>query len=195
MISIHAPAKGATGQNRAYNQYCEISIHAPAKGATSTGYDIDLTTGISIHAPAKGATTMSYKLMQNIRISIHAPAKGATGVCDHRPCAVCDFNPRSREGSDPERMVYRQPPEISIHAPAKGATSQFHAGPVLSTYFNPRSREGSDSHFPPPTSLRFQFQSTLPRRERQQLLCSDCLLTQISIHAPAKGATIYYWER
>ena len=33
-ISIHAPAKGATGHAKAYRMVCKISIHAPAKGAT-----------------------------------------------------------------------------------------------------------------------------------------------------------------
>mgnify|MGYP003364563931 CR=1 FL=1 len=33
-ISIHAPARGATRQNKAYNEFCKISIHAPARGAT-----------------------------------------------------------------------------------------------------------------------------------------------------------------
>ena len=33
-----------------------------------------------------------------------------------------NFNPRSREGSDPDFLHYSQCDEISIHAPAKGAT-------------------------------------------------------------------------
>jgi len=55
-----------------------ISIHAPARGATRTG-DIYITPGnISIHAPARGATI--YLLTQSCcdLISIHAPARGAT---------------------------------------------------------------------------------------------------------------------
>ena len=33
-----------------------ISIHAPARGATITPHDSIINTGISIHAPARGAT-------------------------------------------------------------------------------------------------------------------------------------------
>ena len=33
-----------------------ISIHAPAKGATSIADYLGVSVGISIHAPAKGAT-------------------------------------------------------------------------------------------------------------------------------------------
>ena len=34
VISIHAPAKGATRQQRQHDSRTAISIHAPAKGAT-----------------------------------------------------------------------------------------------------------------------------------------------------------------
>ena len=38
-------------------QRCKIiSIHAPAKGATAAGNSSGRYSGISIHAPAKGAT-------------------------------------------------------------------------------------------------------------------------------------------
>ena len=35
-VSIHAPAKGATGDTRPCCKDCKVSIHAPAKGATHT---------------------------------------------------------------------------------------------------------------------------------------------------------------
>ena len=78
-------------------------------------------------------------------------------------------------------------------------------------YFNPRSREGSDDVGGTYHGIRFKFQSTLPRGERQSIRAdailienfnprsregSDALiglgflvLTLISIHAPARGAT------
>ena len=46
MISIHAPARGATGLRMTYDKHMDISIHAPARGATSCA--------------AGGAQTMSY---------------------------------------------------------------------------------------------------------------------------------------
>ena len=57
---------------------------------------------------------------------------------------------------------------ISIHAPAKGATLN-HVENI--TYW--------------------QFQSTLPRRERRVELFNYTARKFISIHAPAKGATVY----
>ena len=127
------------------------------------------------------------------------------------PASIANFNPRSREGSDEEIKCEECDFYISIHAPAKGAT----LGQLFlfwgHTDFNPRSREGSDlceGHYFLPVR---KFQSTLPRRERRFWLFfyvyfstnfnprsregSDampliqCLHRNISIHAPAKGAT------
>ena len=79
-----------------------------------------------------------------------------------------DFNPRSREGSD----TYNH-----------NITRTFRD-------FNPRSREGSDifkdGHS---CHCRTKFQSTLPRRERQIEIYPQFRSMDISIHAPAKGAT------
>ena len=121
-ISIHAPAKGATVKAELLQQYHPISIHAPAKGAT-------------LHIGLSAIPTL---------ISIHAPAKGAT---DHNRKAWirdCDFNPRSREGSDDssigEREVFFifQSTLPRRERPQQG--NKFHR----IQHFNPRSREGSD---------------------------------------------------
>ena len=55
-ISIHAPAKGATGEKMSDYKIFKISIHAPAKGATRERPKMLNPFTISIHAPAKGAT-------------------------------------------------------------------------------------------------------------------------------------------
>ena len=63
---------------------------------------------ISIHAPARGATQHHhYILSQDMEISIHAPARGATRLFSGKFFAIFNFNPRSREGSDP----------LSVHRP------------------------------------------------------------------------------
>ncbi len=123
-------------------------------------------------------------------ISIHAPAKGATGRNGFISRKRGNFNPRSREGSDGIR----------------------HARPDSFQHFNPRSREGSDGILgtDPAGALQFQstlprrerpdevsncsfndiFQSTLPRRERHPADTTVTMAGWISIHAPAKGATV-----
>ncbi len=123
-----------------------------------------------------------------------------------------DFNPRSREGSD--RRIHQQGfpklefqstlprrerrcwitcflgfVRISIHAPAKGATHCLQLKRKSSTNFNPRSREGSDIETSSLVPGFQQFQSTLPRRERRFHKVFLVVFLDISIHAPAKGAT------
>ena len=79
-----------------------------------------------------------------------------------------NFNPRSREGSDTYPPAHRTHPRD----------------------FNPRSREGSDATEEYRVAQGKLFQSTLPRRERRMGGRSHLLSRQISIHAPAKGATV-----
>ena len=55
-----------------------ISIHAPARGATGIGGTACERRVISIHAPARGATAYNHTYYGCVDISIHAPARGAT---------------------------------------------------------------------------------------------------------------------
>ena len=92
----------------------------------------------------------------------------------------CNFNPRSREGSD-SRLIHAEfiISHISIHAPAKGATNPFNFYCLFFLYFNPRSREGSDFltfH----DLLPYQFQSTLPRRERLNKSCASSITSNFN---------------
>ena len=100
-----------------------ISIHAPAKGATQSGDHGSGGNAISIHAPAKGATENTFMVYDDSIISIHAPAKGATIYGKWGRVDLADFNPRSREGSDCPLDGPTLVGQISIHAPAKGATN------------------------------------------------------------------------
>ena len=100
--------------------------------------------------------------------------------------------------------------KISIHAPARGATKisglrnlhfRFqstlpHGERLFLWYitfplsnFNPRSRTGSDSVTLISMSFSKGFQSTLPHGERQMGNFDKQKYDNISIHAPARGAT------
>ena len=100
IISIHAPARGATACITSLIPFLKISIHAPARGATSYEMVWEYFNFISIHAPARGATFEISRKNKAIFISIHAPARGATNTTQAPVCIIWDFNPRSREGSD-----------------------------------------------------------------------------------------------
>ena len=108
-------------------------------------------------------------------ISIHAPAKGATISPQTQIIGGCDFNPRSREGSD-QLFVPILPCSAHYFNPrSREGSDQMHRLRFCHyRYFNPRSREGSDtavSDIPRPTE---QFQSTLPRRERHWSRSLSC---------------------
>ena len=79
-----------------------------------------------------------------------------------------NFNPRSREGSDSARVY--------IHH--------------FKAYFNPRSREGSDFllkiRCPEHSDFNPRSREGSDRTDSSNRCCERC----ISIHAPAKGATI-----
>ena len=190
-ISIHAPAKGATKQAEQVRLQEKFQSTLPRRERRFQAVHVVVSFHISIHAPAKGATQIACTKMHIVRISIHAPAKGATlkdATCaavqrfqstlprrerprlpvqkctssgfqstlprrERRlrmpPAPPCkDFNPRSREGSD---NMYKM---------------------VLYDVFNfnPRSREGSDGAYRPYKRRNSRFQSTLPRRERRDVL-------------------------
>ncbi len=129
--------------------------------------------------------------MMTLRISIHAPARGAT--C-HLDCVFSIFF----------RFQSTHP---------RGVRHKVHIGLcVFLTYFNPRTREGCDLSLLSFLSTATVFQSTHPRGVRLQSLTTfvAILLFQsthprgvrlniklfgiptrwISIHAPARGATV-----
>ena len=99
---------------------------------------------------------------------------------------------------------------ISIHAPTRGATlfvavkvwypifqstlpreERLCAGfsLYLCTDFNPRSHERSDMRSVTQKCINCEFQSTLPREERHAGGANDGDQSDISIHAPTRGAT------
>ncbi len=60
------------------------------------------------------------------------------------------------------------------------------------TYFNPRTYEGCDRHSHVGLIQAQIFQSTHPRRVRRYRIKGRVRSCMISIHAPAKGATILF---
>ena len=189
-----------------------ISIHAPAKGATITSWHHTHIVAVRFQStlPRRERLQTAAARCLAKRISIHAPAKGATLTAVAGSCCTQNFNPRSREGSDIIRLGLDVDKTISIHAPAKGATDylcskmealwiSIHAPAKgatdigaendADTDFNPRSREGSDHISKADLSLLLHFNP----RSREGSDSVDPALdvdTVISIHAPAKGATV-----
>ena len=102
MVSIHAPAWGATCNNR-YTIPVSISFNPRARVGRDVKGKVRLaTSAVSIHAPAWGATASAFEY-----------------------CVVLSlcFNPRARVGRDSNGKIKGAINDVvSIHAPAWGAT-------------------------------------------------------------------------
>ena len=99
-----------------------ISIHAPAKGATLNQFRIVITDFISIHAPAKGATNQHLHRQWILEFQSTHPRRVRRCVTSLGVLSSY-FNPRTREGCDDvKELKILITKGISIHAPAKGAT-------------------------------------------------------------------------
>ena len=98
--------------------------------------------------------------------SIHVPARGATS-----------------NTVKPVRIA-----KVSIHAPARGATifSHFYSLPSMFQSTHPR---GVRQPINMPSASVLQFQSTHPRGVRPLKRTSSATSFDVSIHAPARGAT------
>ena len=132
--------------------------------------DCDLDLVISIHAPAKGATWLHFLFCHKLVISIHAPAKGATRGRIEKFMSTKRF-----QSTHPRRVRLVGFPHYT----------------TLILNFNPRTREGCDKLPRIKSSIRRTFQSTHPRRVRPHHQKLGERTHFISIHAPAKGATVY----
>src|SRR4029077_95554 len=103
-----------------------------------------------------------------VAVSIHAPARGAT----------------RGEGR------HLDSPKVSIHAPARGATVLLLVVARPTPGFNPRPRAGGDGARADVASRTISFQSTPPRGGRRASCGYRLQQSLVSIHAPARGATL-----
>ena len=147
LISIHAPARGATNLHSQSNNAVFISIHAPARGAT--GYNrCDLYPASDFNPRSREGSDDFILSMADLlylfqstlprgeRLPLAFPCQRLTRFQSTLPRGerryilqdflfpLLYFNPRSREGSDTNTTDDGDKTNfISIHAPARGATS------------------------------------------------------------------------
>ena len=169
MRKINFNPRSREGSDRqCHNQQYSVSYFNPRSREGSDFPTMDIT---KVHA-----------------ISIHAPAKGATSFPSCKCSSLVNFNPRSREGSDGTCRGIVGIKAISIHAPAKGATSQSFFSQSTYFDFNPRSREGSD-FISRLTGIGLTNFNPRSREGSDSKKYHKMHIFNISIHAPAKGAT------
>ena len=128
-------------------------------------FSITVADSISIHAPAMGATVVAISAIGIYMISIHAPAMGATWTTRNK------FTTSPFQSTRP-RWARREGVGMG----------------TASTDFNPRARDGRDTIPLPSLTLRSDF-NPRARDGRDSRVMPILLLSRISIHAPAMGAT------
>ena len=100
-----------------------ISIHAPARGATGQQGGPTVLGGISIHAPARGATPTNIHEYHDFMLFQFTPLREGrpNSICGRFRSNAFQFTPL-REGRRRDRLYPAGGCPISIHAPARGAT-------------------------------------------------------------------------
>ena len=212
IISIHAPARGATKYVNAKIYICIISIHAPARGATQCNepgrhnrpeFQSTLPRGERHGSQNHGKTPsyfnprsregsdLSFARLTPINSNFNPRSREGSDLGKARTTEyVVYFNPRSREGSDDSCTISAiTASAISIHAPARGATTANIV--TLGDFIEFQSTlPRGERHAERIILLMFHvFQSTLPRGERPVIVVLFVYVCNISIHAPARGAT------
>jgi len=187
IVSIHAPARGATDIQTVPSPPCYVSIHAPARGATRARHRHHRLRPVSIHAPARGATHYRLESGQST-VFQSTPPRGGRRTTDWSPVSPRCFNPRPRAGGDALQIGVRSVHGVSIHAPARGATRIYSPQVRSRQCFNPRPRAGGDGAPVRGTSPTFSF-NPRPRAGGDMVDWKKYGITIVSIHAPARGAT------
>ena len=99
-ISIHAPARGATGFSTATQISDLISIHAPARGATGT-HPSYFWSDFEFQSTLPRGERQSRNLTLTATAGFQStPPRGERLPMLRFAQRICNFNPRSREGSD-----------------------------------------------------------------------------------------------
>ena len=80
IVSIHAPARGATGRKDLVPAELMFQSTLPREERLQS-YDLtNISTGFQSTLPREERPTVQYKYRANDGVSIHAPARGATFV-------------------------------------------------------------------------------------------------------------------
>ena len=144
---------------------------------------------ISIHAPTRGATALSSIVQLILSFQSTLPREERQFHLRILRAHHQYFNPRSHERSDQMYNGIQSTYKISIHAPTRGATTADSKDCCkLNISIHAPTRGATEMRRAILHSL--QFQSTLPREERQSCVLVLQLVNSISIHAPTRGATL-----
>ena len=122
VVSIHAPARGATPFGRRANVLRRFQSTHPHGVRLSNVRTCVIPDDVSIHAPARGATLDWFLFYHLSKFQSTHPHGVRRKRCCLRGKVNC-FNPRTRTGCDQSNQKDKHnASKVSIHAPARGAT-------------------------------------------------------------------------
>ncbi len=142
---------------------------------------------VSIHAPARGATAIPVDVTDEECFNPRTRT-GCDGYPEAAKPAELGFNPRTRTGCDEDGCGAPRVNAVSIHAPARGATrpGEFARSPSEFQSTHPHGvRRGSVIGFDAPSSFNPRTRTGCDAAVTMRLMTS-----WVSIHAPARGATM-----
>ena len=209
-ISIHAPPRGATDNKAIWDFTKGISIHAPPRGATRAArteqpHPLYFNSRPSARGdiPSMNATRRGFLFQFTpLREGRRAKPRRSIGIYFY-------FNSRPSARGDGMKVFMKESLRISIHAPPRGATTWTAAGTlrrsfqftplregrpppeslyIAGTYFNSRPSARGDGGIRAPRPGRLHFNSR-PSARGDCADVRDGAVTDISIHAPPRGAT------
>ena len=185
LISIHAPARGATNGQRRKATITLISIHAPARGATKLAVvRVERFFAFQSTHPRGVRRARNLSAKRNFDISIHAPARGATSRYRTQTRTQTVFQSTHPRGVRLALIAhYTVDDLISIHAPARGATTVSLLGFGTYPAFQSTHPRGVRLECDFPCAAGVLFQSTHPRGVRRFVVCCfDILVAFQSTH-------------
>ncbi len=143
LVSIHAPARGATQTVCVGEVYFQVSIHAPARGGDSRCRCSASVRSCFNSRPRKGGDAFWTYLYDHYNVFQFTPPQGGRRSAACRAPACSCFNPRPHEGGR----------HYNTHVMA------------AELGFNPRPHEGGDGRADGAPDM-YMFQSTPPRGGR-----------------------------
>ena len=168
-----------------------ISIHAPARGATLNLYKKNHHIQFQSTLPRGERQCTPFFLLQCFTYFNPRSREGSDAFCSQQFAKLhFDFNPRSREGSDALHQCKAHNQQIFQSTLPRGERRISLMYFYVHRNFNPRSREGSDRQSPFYRNMGANFNPRSREGSDPTYFVSYVLDLYISIHAPARGATL-----
>ena len=188
VVSIHAPAKGATRVGRMRIDLQPFRSTPPRRGRRQRRVEARPLHQFRSTPPRRGRPWNCRSCLLARSRFDPRPREGGDNIIIGRPGHLWSFDPRPREGGDQVEVLPQPEAQVSIHAPAKGATSGFAMRPSAKKFrptpprrgrplsrqpapdhprFDPRPREGGDALEAGMSRDKVEFRSTPPRRGRR----------------------------